>query len=146
MFKKLAYIYKKHRGQIRRLKRLVFMSPAEARFVAVMGGAVYTLPFLKSKRTGFPFSIVLTLGRTLRTEKFKREVRFGKYFVDFANDVDRIIEIDGATYHMDVVADFERDQYIRGWHDDVMILRIKAAQLYREPNLVQADVIKFIYG
>lgn len=140
----LVFKFRRIRGRVRRLRRLIYMSPAEARFVELMGGKIWRLKYLRSRHTGFPFTIVVSLGQHLKDERFQREVRFGIYWVDFANDVARIIEIDGRPYHMDVVADMEREIYIKNLVSDAKFLRIPAARLYNSPARVQSDVLKFL--
>lgn len=141
--KKLAFTFRRWRGRIRRVRRLIYMSPAEARFVQLMGGKVITFEKLKPPGLQFPPVLVWSLGRHLKDEHFKREVRIGKYFVDFGNDVGRVIEIDGDAYHMDVLADLERDGYLQERGQTIM--RIPAHRIYRDGNRVQRDVLKFIY-
>jgi very-short-patch-repair endonuclease len=140
--------YKKWRWRYRKLKHIVFMSPAEVRFVELMGGKVYTNNRLKVN--GFPFAIVISMGKILRREHFKREVRYGKYFVDFSNDLNRIIEIDGSQYHRDVVADMDREIYIKEMcrridrNREARIMRIPAFRLGLDPQRVQQNTIEFI--
>lgn len=143
--KTLAFCYRRWRGRIRRMRRIIYMSPAEARFVILMGGKVITFKRFKHRKNGFPVTIVLSLGKYLKSENFKREVRYGKYFVDFANDVDRIIEIDGWQYHMDVVADFDREIAIKTMRSDAKFLRIPAFRMNLEPARVQQEVLEFMY-
>lgn len=119
------------------------MSPAEAKFVELMGGRVWRLP-IKRWGSGFPVTIVWSLGPDLKNECFKREVRIGRYFADFANDVGRVIEIDGDPYHMDVVADLEREGYLQERGQKIM--RIPASRLWKNPARVRRDVLKFIYS
>lgn len=118
------------------------MSPAEIRFVQIMGGKVIVFDHVKHPRTDFPLAAVVTLGKFLRREKFKREVRVGKHFIDFGNDIKRGIEIDGRDWHMDVIKEMERDEYMAdyGWS----LLHIQASDLWRAPNVVQRRVLKFI--
>lgn len=124
---------------------MLFPSPAEVRFIELMGGKVYRIKWLKHPRNGFPLAVFWRYGKILGHEKFKREVRIGRYFVDFCNDVGWIVEIDGASYHMNVVADLEREGYIyeRGFEH---WLRIPAHRLWRDPNRVQRDTLRFLYG
>ena len=124
------------------MRRLFFMSPAEARFIELLGGHVIRIKRIKHPRNGFPLTIYWRMGKILGNEKFKREVRIGKYFVDFCNDLGWIVEIDGRDYHMDVVADLEREGYIieRGFEH---WLRIPAHRLWRDPAQVQRDTLKF---
>lgn len=114
------------------------------RFIEIMGGRVLTIGKLKSRRTGFPMTFVLSMGKVLKDEQFRREVRVGKYYIDFGNDVCWGIEIDGKKWHMDVVADFERESYLyqRGWR----IKRIDAVKLWNQPDQVQREILQFLYA
>lgn len=132
----------------RRWRRYLFPSPAEMRLIQLMGGKVLTVKFLKDPRTHFPLAIVINRGKLFRREKVRREVGFGPYWVDFANDLNRIIEVDGSPYHMDVVADFDREVYIKDvcWKRkmEARFLRIRADELYRNPDRVQQNVVGFL--
>jgi len=99
----------------------------------------------KLKVNGFPLTIVINKGRILRNEKVRREVRVGKHFLDFGNDLFYGLEVDGAEYHKDVVAQFDRDSYIymRGWR----VLHIPALWVWTRPQKVQQLVLGFLlYG
>lgn len=128
------------------------MSPAEARFIELMGGKVWTVERIRSKHTGFPLTPYWSLGTRLKAEGFRREVRYGRYFVDFANDLNRIIEVDGNPYHMDVVADMDREIYIKEFcwrwqrNREARIMRIPAHKLWLDKQKLQDDVLKFIMG
>jgi len=139
--------YVRWRGNRRRKLRLRYPSPAEVRFVRIMGGWSLPVPFIRSIRTGFPLTW-LWMGRVLKSELIEREVRIGPFFADFATPnaaYHKVIEIDGQAFHtsrMDVVRDQEREDYLRerGWQ----IYRIKAKRLWREPVRVRADVLRFL--
>lgn len=124
------------------LQRMLFPSAAELRFIEIMGGRAYTVNAIKHWRTKRPLAIILSLGIILERDYFKREVRVGKYWVDFGNFIRWAIEIDGAAYHRDVVREFERDSYIyqRGWRT----MHINAVRLWSDPAKVQADVLRFL--
>jgi very-short-patch-repair endonuclease len=134
----------------RRNKRLVFPSPAEMRLVELMGGRVLRLKFLRDRRTHFPLALVIRQPKLFKRERVRREVGYGSYWVDFANDLNRIIEVDGSAYHMDVVADFDREVAIkeicRRHKYDARFLRIRGDELYRDPNVVQRKVLEFLAG
>jgi very-short-patch-repair endonuclease len=112
-----------------------------------MRGGALTLPFIRSPRTGFPLTF-LWLGRILKGELIEHEVRIGRYYADFATPRSRFlkaIEIDGAAYHsqrMDIVADQEREDYLRerGWQ----VFRIPARRLWREPRRVYIETLRFL--
>lgn len=132
----------------RRYRRLIFPSPAEMRLIELMGGKVLRIKWLQDPHTKFPLAIVINRGQLFRREKIRREAGYGRYWVDFANDLNRIIEVDGSPYHMDVVADFDREVYIkeRCWQQkmEARFLRIRADELYRNPNRVQQNVLDFL--
>lgn len=128
----------------RRLSRLLFPSPAEVQFVRVMRGHVLTVPFMRSRRTGFCLAFVWR-GKILKRELVHREVRAGRYVVDFGVVTPfgkKAIEIDGEPFHQDVLREQERDDYLRarGWE----VLHIKGRRLWREPRRVGGDVLKFL--
>lgn len=98
---------------------------------------------IKNPRNGFPFVIVLSLGPLLRHERVKREVRVGKYFIDFGNDIKRGIEIDGMKYHQDILKEQSRDQYLFG--HDWLILHIRAHRLWSEPDVAKRETRLFLW-
>lgn len=130
--------YMRFMSSYRRWRRLLFPSAAEIKFIQLMGGHVWLLPVWSGKSS----LAIVSLGKTLRRYRFKREVRCGRYYMDFANDLGWAIEVDGARYHMDVVADFDREVYIRqrGWR----MLRVPAYRVFHDPNRVWRDVLKYI--
>lgn len=139
--KTLVSKYYRLRSRYWRAKRLLFPSVAETRLIELMGGKVWK--FDKLKVNGFPLAIVLSRGTVLKDERVKREVRVGKYYLDFANDLYYGIEVDGAAYHKDVVAQFDRDSYIytRGWR----VIHIPALWIFLHPQKVQRIVLEFLY-
>jgi very-short-patch-repair endonuclease len=129
----------------RRLNRLYFPSPAEVKFVRVMRGRTLSIPFIKSKRTGFCLTFIWR-GRILKGELIEREVQVGQrhYCIDFATrnaSYKKGIDIT-SDYHTDVLADQERDEYLkaRGWE----VLYVPARRVFREPRKVYVDVLKFL--
>lgn len=123
------------RARARRLERLLFASPAEVQFIRIMGGKVFTCGCVKSTKTRFPLTLVLSMGPVLRAENVRREVRVGRYFLDFANEIRRAIEIDGAAYHTDILVEQQRDEYLGsyGW----LVLHISAQHVFTNPIKVR---------
>lgn len=126
-------------------KRLLFPSPAELRFIEIMGGKVYTNERIRHPQSGFPFAVVLSLGTILKREKICREVRAGKCRIDFGctnKYYKKGIEIDGRNFHQDIIKELERDEYVKqfGWQ----LLHIQAAELWRNPAKVQRRVIAYL--
>lgn len=136
--------WRKIRARWWRLNRLFFPSPAELRFISIMGGKYWQVDKIKHWRTHFSFAIVWSLGRVLSDEQFGREVfAAGRYFVDFGNDVGMAIEVDGHHYHLDVVREFERDSYL--YQHNWRVIHIQAVKLWNDPAGVQRRVLQFIY-
>lgn len=111
----------------------------------IMGGRVLTIDRIKRKQTGFPLTFFISMGRTLRREMVEREVQVGAYYVDFGfitGAGQQAIEIDGQDFHMDVVKEQERDEYLAryGWR----VLHIQAVDLYRKPDAVRKRVVDFL--
>ena len=104
--KKLVAKYYRLRSRYYRDSRIVFPSPAELEFIRIMGGRVLTFNFMKHYKTGFPLAFVVSMGKVLRREQVKREVRVGSKWCDFGNDIRRAIEIDGEAYHNDIVEQY----------------------------------------
>jgi hypothetical protein len=134
--------YKRRRSAWRMCMRLLFPSPAEVQFIRVMGGKVTTFGVVRLRPNQFPLSLVWSLGPVLKAEHFEREVRVGRCFVDFGNDLRRAIEIDGRVWHKDSQAELQRDQYLeaRGWR----ILHIPALRLRTDPQAVVQKVQSFL--
>ena len=139
----ILYHYRIVRSQVWRARRMLFMSPAEARFIEMMGGRVLVVEwFVSPLNNNYPLTIVLSMGKLLRREKVRREVRVGKCFIDFGNDIRRGIEIDGRDYHQDVLKEQARNEYVAeyGWR----LLHIQAGDMYRSPDYVKRKVIAFL--
>jgi very-short-patch-repair endonuclease len=122
------------------------MSPAEAKFIKIMGGRLLTLRHVASADNGFPLTFVASMGRILKRERVRREVRVGKYFVDFGVDTPyykKAIEIDGKDYHTDIVFEQQRDDYLADWGWEV--LHVPAWRLYKNPRQVRRRVRKFLH-
>lgn len=125
--------------------RLLFPSPAETKFVQLMGGKAIVIDHIKHPKSGYPLTVFTTMGKTLRREFVQREVRAGAMYIDFAFVTKygkKGIEIDGANFHRDIIKEQNRDDYLqaRGWK----ILHIQAIDLYRQPDIVQRQVIRFL--
>jgi very-short-patch-repair endonuclease len=123
---------------------MIFPSPIELEFIELMGGKVVRFTKLRDPRTKFPAAWIVSLGPMMKAQNVHREVRYGKYFVDFSNDLHRIIEIDGSAYHMDVVADMDREIYIKARQPGMRMMRIKTYELRNNKHSVQSRVIDFL--
>jgi very-short-patch-repair endonuclease len=135
----------KTRAAYRKQMRMLFPSPAEVRFVELMGGRTFTFRHIKSTKNSFPLTFILSLGKILDRENVQREVRAGAMYIDFGVDSNyykKGIECDGAKFHRDIVKEQRRDEYLygRGWD----ILHIEASTIYRDPTKVQRKVLEFL--
>jgi hypothetical protein len=139
----LIYKGRIYRARYRRGMRMIFPSPAEMRFIEIMNGRYTSLQFIKHPRTHFPLTIVWTLGPLLHGEHVRREVRVGKYFIDFGNDIKRGIEIDGMKFHQDILKEQSRDQYL--FDMDWLILHIRAHRLWSEPDVAKRETRLFLW-
>lgn len=139
---KLPSKFYRLRSRYWRNNRMLWPSPAEVAFVRVMGGRVITVPFCKHPRNGFKLAWVLSLGKTLRSHKFQREVRCGSKYCDFGNDLKWAIEIDGRRYHNDIVVQQQRDEYFAkyGWR----VLHVDARDVFWNVNQTRDLVHKFL--
>lgn len=149
--------YYKARAKWFRWNRLLFPSAAEVRFIEIMGGKILSFHGIKHPETKQPLRIVFSLGKALKNEKFEREVRAGRYWLDFGNDILWCIEIDGKKYHRDVVKEQDRDDYLMGFchkrckdpcykHSNLgyRVKHIPAIRLWLEPAVVQSEVLRFL--
>lgn len=101
-----------------------------------------TFKFVRSTKYHFSLTLVLSIGRALAAEKFEREVRVGKCFVDFGNDIGRGIEIDGYSHHMDILAEQDRDDYL--YEHGFTVMHIQARHIYSQPDAVRARVLSYL--
>lgn len=133
--------YPLHAKLAGRRERLLWPSTAEIAFARVMRCWVIPIPFLRHPETGRSAVYILMLG-VMRREHVQREVMARGYFLDFANDLKRAIEVDGERYHTDVVADYERTQHLAkdGW----IIHRVKGDLLRKSPSRVRREVTEFL--
>jgi len=143
--KRLKFRLYKLKQAWRKRRRLLFPSPAEVELIRIMGGKYVTFSGIKDPKTGFPFTLILDLGTILKRESIAREVRAGAMYIDFATiglSYQKGIEVDGTLWHMDIVKEQNRDDYLRqfGWS----VIHINAAEIYREPLRVQQRIINFL--
>lgn len=136
---------------------MLFPSPAELKLIEIMGGKIVTINWLRHPNTDFPLAFVWSLGRALSSQHFNREVRSGKYYIDFGNDILWGIEVDGKNWHRDIVREYDRGEYLTGFcnkqcprhcnkHGNLgwRIKHIPAVRLWAEPAVVQVDLLRFL--
>lgn len=119
---------------------LLFPAPSEVRLMQILGATTVTIGRWRHKKTGRPLTFVLSRGHLLRSEKFRRSVVDGNGVL--ANDVRMAITIRGPEYERDVVAAYERDEYLKnkGW----TIKAIPQSWLLSNPKKVRTSVLQFI--
>jgi very-short-patch-repair endonuclease len=117
-----------------------YTSPDEIRLEQILGGTTITFGRFRDKQTGYPLSFVMTRGRLLRSERFRRAVLDDKGVL--ANDVRMAIGIRGPEYEHDVLNAMERDEWLaeQGW----TLRWIPRSWLYTNPDKVRAIVHQFI--
>lgn len=121
---------------------LLFPSAAEVEFIRIFGGKYWQTNLIKDRTTGRPFTLVLDLGVILKRELVEREVRVGRYFIDFG----AITPYDRKGIKIEPRADIVRQQDDRdyfgsfGWH----LFHLEAASVFREPMRVQSEVLKYL--
>jgi hypothetical protein len=105
----------------KRRERLIFPSPAEARWAAMMGAIVITIPWIRRfwivhRESRYPLCLIIPWG-WYRDNYIEREIIVRGYHIDFGNRAQRLgIEINGRHFH-DVVYDMERAEHLArsGW-------------------------------
>jgi hypothetical protein len=118
----------------------MFPDPLETRLIQIRGGTTLTIGTLR--REGRPFTVVISNGRLLRSERFRRSVIDDQGML--ANDLKWAIKLQGPEYERDVVAAYERDEAMAeaGW----IVKTIPVRWLYENPNKVRTSVRQFIYS
>ena len=116
----------------------LFQAPVEVRLVEILGGTTLTIGAFR--RNGNPLTITLSRGRLLRSKRFRRAVLDGNGIL--ANDVRWAIQILGADYERDVVAAYERDEWLEqhGWR----LGYIREYDIWNRPANVMRDMTAFI--
>ena len=153
----LVNYYYRFRARWFRWNRMLFPSPAEIKLVEIMGGRAIAIQFIKHPQTKFPLTFVLSLGKALKTQNFQREVKAGKYWIDFGNDILWGLEVDGKNFHRDIVREQDRHEYLTSFCDKKCkkncqrhanlgwrVKHIPAVRLWLEPATVQSEVLRFL--
>lgn len=131
------------RSKYWRDNRYLFPSPAEIKFIRMMGGRVFVMRHIRHHQTGYPAALVLSLGKVLKRHGFEREIRAGKYWIDFGSPERKVgIEVDGLAYHLDIVLEQQRDDYLEdlGWR----VLHVEARKIFRRDAKTMQRVLDFL--
>lgn len=111
----------------------------------IMGGKTIVIDLFRRPRTGFPLTIVLSMGKVFKDEMVQREVRVGAYYADYAVSTPyyrKAIECDGERWHSDVVKEQQRDEYLARY--GFSVLHLTADDLFHHPNEVHKRVLKYL--
>ncbi len=129
----------KLKEQLNNKTKQLYATPAEVRLIQIMGGRTLTIHALRSAKSGLPVTLVLSRGKYLRREHFRRT---GDRLILFSNDIKWALALQGREYERDVVAAYERDQKMQanGWR----VKYIRADWLWNKPELVRQDVLQFL--
>lgn len=94
----------------------LFMTPAEVRLLHILGGSTVTLGFLRDRETSLPVTLIVSRGRLLRREGFKRRVMVAGQMLSFANARGLAITL-LQGYENDVLAYMEQSEQLAeaGW-------------------------------
>lgn len=132
-------LIEKLKGQVKAKKSMLYATPAEVRLVQIMGGKTLTLHNIKDNKSGLPMTLILSKGKVLRREHFKRT---GDTLILFSNDIKWCLALEGREYQRNVVAAMERDEWMRdnGWR----VKYIRADWLWNKPDLVRQNVLQFL--
>src|SRR5690348_7865918 len=77
-----------------------FHDPAEVRLLEICGGTTFTIGRLTYD--GRPFTLILSHGKLLKSEGFRRVALDNKSIL-YMNDVNQVLAIQGYDYERDVV-------------------------------------------
>lgn len=87
-----------------------FPDAAEVRLLEVLGGTTLTIGAIQ--RGGRTCTLILSKGRLLRSERFRR-VAADSRMVLWMNDVGQILAVQGRDYEHDIVKYFEADEALK---------------------------------
>lgn len=128
------------RSAIQKAWKSCFPRPVETRLINVLGGTTLTLGWLRDKATGHQFTLILSRGKLLRSERFRRAALTPGGIL--ANDIKWAIAVQGPEYEHDVVAAYEQDEKLAaaGWR----LWYVRAADVWQNPGRVKKDVLQFL--
>jgi hypothetical protein len=118
-----------------------FPEPSEVRLLELCGGITFTIG--RIKRDGKPMTIILSNGKLLRSEHFKR-VAYDNRTTIYLNDINQAIIIRGNDYQHDVVRYLEQEEKLmaRG----IRVKYIPQSWLENNPMTALQSVQHFIYS
>lgn len=120
-------------------RQSLFPTYEEVRIIQVLGGTVVTIRRIRDKETHRPLRIVVRQPRILKREHFRRT---GDSLILFSNDLKMGLAIQGREYERDVVAAYERDQFLisMGWR----VRYIRAKDLFHNPEVAKRSILQFL--
>jgi hypothetical protein len=118
-----------------------FIEPAETRLLEICGATTITIG--RIKRDGKPMTIVLTHGKLLRSEHFKK-VAIDNKSILYMNDVNHAIMIQLDDGKMDIVKEQElSDKFMEA---GIRVRYIPQRLLENNPLKVLQSINQFIYS
>ncbi len=88
-------------------------------------------------------TIILSHGRLLRSEKFKRVANDSRSIL-YMNDIGRVIAIQGYDYAHNVVEYFEQEEQLEA--QGLVVQYVRQSQLENDPAAAKQLVSRFIYA
>lgn len=138
---KLYNIYDDMKAALRSRYLQCFIEPAEVRLLEIVGGTTLTIG--RIKRDGKPMTIVLTHGKLLRSENFKR-VAIDNKSILYMNDVNHAIMIQLDDYKQDIVKEQELSE--KFMEAGIVVRYIPQRWLENNPMKALSSVQQFIYS
>lgn len=122
-------------------RQSLFPTYEEVCLIKVLGGTILTIRRIRDKETHRPLRIVVRQPRILKREHFRRT---GDTLVLFSNDLKMGLAVEGREYERDVVAAYERDEFLQsmGWR----IRYIRAYDLFHRPEIAKRSILQFLNG
>lgn len=118
-----------------------FIDPAEVRLLEIVGGTTLTIG--RIKRDGKPMTIVLTHGKLLRSEKFKK-VAIDNKSILYMNDVNHAIMVQLDDGKMDIVKEQELSEKFMA--AGIRVRYIPQRWLENNPMKALTSINQFIYS
>ncbi len=140
--------YPRWKKRVNYWRRIIFPSPAEVRFAALMGAKTYTFKKIRDPvpySHHYPLSIIVPAG-WYKDNFIEREINVAGYFLDFGNRRQRLaVEINGAQ-HDDIVKDQTRKEHLAKRHWYIKVWKASAVTPWSDdydPNKVIAGTVKW---
>lgn len=128
-------------GWWQRFKDGLFPHPAEVRLLEVLGGITVTIG--RIQRGGRPLTFILSEGKLLKSEHFRRVAADNKTVL-YMNDVQHVLAIRADDFKRDVIGEFEADEALR--EQGYRIRSIPESLIINNPRQAKLSIQKFIFS